>query len=162
PKMSSYLLYFSTGEMERVSRRVGKVDVGIVVKRGDRARARYALDAASRILPFYNDYFGTAYPLPKLDCIAGPGASQFFGAMENWGAIFYFETAILSDPSTTTANDQRRIFNVIAHEMAHQWFGDLVTMDWWDDLWLNEGYATWMASKASDHFHPEWSIVLTK
>ncbi len=162
PRMSSYLLFLSTGDMERISRRVGKVDVGVVVKRGDRARARYALDAAVRILPYYNDYFGTPYPLPKLDAIAGPGSSQFFGAMENWGAIFYFERAILVDPRTTTENDRRRVFNVIAHEMAHQWFGNLVTMDWWDDLWLNEGYATWMAFKADDHFHPEWSVALDK
>ena len=160
PKMSSYLLFLSSDDMERVSRRVGKVDLGIVVKRGDRARARYALAAAAQILPYYDDYFGVAYPLPKLDFIAGPGSSQFFGAMENWGAIFYFERAILVDPKTTTERDRRRIFAVIAHEMAHQWFGDLVTMDWWDDLWLNEGFATWMAFKASDHFHPEWSVLL--
>jgi aminopeptidase N len=160
PRMSSYLLFLATGDLERVSRRSGKVDVGIVVKRGERAKAKYALDAAVRILPFLEDYFGVAYPLPKLDFIAGPGSSQFFGAMENWGAIFYFERAILVDSKTTTENDRRRIFNVIAHEMAHQWFGDLVTMDWWDDLWLNEGYATWMASKVTDHFHPEWDIPL--
>ena len=160
PRMSSYLLFLATGDLERVSRRSGKVDVGIVVKRGERAKATYALDAAVKILPFLEDYFGVAYPLPKLDFIAGPGSSQFFGAMENWGAIFYFERAILVDSKTTTENDRRRIFNVIAHEMAHQWFGDLVTMDWWDDLWLNEGYATWMASKVSNHFHPEWKIPL--
>jgi aminopeptidase N len=160
PRMSSYLLFLATGDLERVSRRSGKVDVGIVVKRGERAKAKYALDAAVKILPFLEDYFGVDYPLPKLDFIAGPGSSQFFGAMENWGAIFYFERAILVDSKTTTENDRRRIFNVIAHEMAHQWFGDLVTMDWWDDLWLNEGYATWMASKVSNHFHPEWRIPL--
>lgn len=160
PRMSTYLLYFSSGDMERLSRRVGKVDVGIVFKRGERAKAKYALDAAVRILPYLEDYFGVAYPLPKLDFIAGPGASQFFGAMENWGAIFYFERAILVDRKTTTERDRRRIFSVIAHEMAHQWFGDLVTMDWWEDLWLNEGFATWMASKVSNHFHPEWNVFL--
>lgn len=160
PRMSTYLLFFSSGDMERLSRRVGKVDVGIVFKRGERAKARYALDAASRILPYLEDYFGVSYPLPKLDFIAGPGSSQFFGAMENWGAIFYFERAILVDKKTTTERDRRRIFSVIAHEMAHQWFGDLVTMDWWEDLWLNEGFATWMASKVSNHFHPEWNVFL--
>ncbi|MEQ1754198.1 MAG: M1 family metallopeptidase [Micropepsaceae bacterium] len=160
PRMSTYLLFFSTGDLERVSSRSGKVDIGIVVKRGERAKAQYALDAAVKILPFLQDYFGVAYPLPKLDFIAGPGSSQFFGAMENWGAIFYFERAILVDRKTTTESDKRRIFNVIAHEMAHQWFGDLVTMDWWEDLWLNEGFATWMASKVSNHFHPEWSVFL--
>lgn len=160
PKMSTYLLFFSSGDMERLSRKVGKVELGVVVRRGETARARYALDAAARILPYLETYFGSAYPLPKLDFIAGPGSSQFFGAMENWGAIFYFERAVLFDPQTSTETDKRRIYNVIAHEMAHQWFGNIVTMDWWDDLWLNEGYATWMAFKVSDHFHPEWNVML--
>jgi aminopeptidase N len=160
PKMSSYLLFFGAGDFERVHRMVAGVDVGIVVKRGDTANAAYALDAASALLPYYNDYFGMPYPLPKLDLIAGPGSSQFFGAMENWGAIFYFEQFLLVDARLSTQSDRQSVYSMIAHEMAHQWFGDLVTMAWWDDLWLNEGFASWMANKATDHFHPEWKVWL--
>ena len=160
PKMSSYLLFFGVGDLERVNRTVDGVDVGVVVKRGDTASASYALDAAANILPYYNSYFGTPYPLPKLDLIAGPGSSQRFSAMENWGAIFYFEHSLLIDPRISTESDKQRVYVVVAHEMAHQWFGNLVTMAWWDDLWLNEGFASWMQNKATHRFHPEWKVWL--
>jgi aminopeptidase N len=160
PKMSSYLLFFGLGDFERVHRDVGGVDVGVVVKRGDTARAQYALDAAAHILPYYNSYFAKPYPLPKLDLIAGPGSSQFFGAMENWGAIFFFERDLLVDPRVSTESDKQGVYTTVAHEMAHQWFGDLVTMAWWDDLWLNEGFASWMENKSTDQFHPEWKLWL--
>jgi aminopeptidase N len=156
PKMSTYLLFFGLGDFERVHRDVAGVDVGVVVKRGDTAQAAYALDAAARILPYYNEWFGTPYPLPKLDMVAGAGGSVTFGAMENWGAIFYFERDLLIDSALATEEDRHRVFETVAHEVAHQWFGDLVTMAWWDDLWLNEGFATWMQVKAVHELHPEW------
>ncbi len=160
PKMSSYLLFFGLGDFERVHRDVGGVDVGVVVKRGDTVRGAFALDAAVHLLPYYNEYFGTPYPLPKLDLIAAPGESAFFGAMENWGAILYFERDLLVDSRISTEHDKQRVYIVVAHEMAHQWFGDLVTMAWWDDLWLNEGFASWMENRATEHFHPEWKVWL--
>lgn len=160
PKMSSYLLFMAMGDFERVSQKVAGVDVGVVVRRGDTEKARYALDAAAKLLPYYNEWFGTPYPLPKLDLVAGPGRSQFFAAMENWGAIFYFDYAILVDPKLSTETDRQNVFITVAHEVAHQWFGNLVTMAWWDDLWLNESFASWMENKATDHFHPEWNVWL--
>ncbi|MBK5264677.1 MAG: M1 family metallopeptidase, partial [Alphaproteobacteria bacterium] len=162
PKMSSYLLFFGVGELERTAMMAGKTDVGIVTGKGNADKAQYALKASAEILPYYNDYFGVDFPLPKLDNVAGPGQSQFFSAMENWGAIFSFERVLLDDPKITTEADKQRIYVVLAHEMAHQWFGDLVTMAWWNDLWLNEGFASWMESKATGHFNPEWHVELDK
>lgn len=159
PKMSSYLLFVAAGELERITKTTDGVEMGVVTRKGDVERGRYALDISGPLLTWYNDYFGQNYPLSKMDHIAAPGAGGF-GAMENWGAIFYFESALLVDPKLTTEADRQRIYGTIAHEMAHQWFGDLVTMSWWDDLWLNEGFASWMQKKAADHFHPEWNTWL--
>ena len=162
PTMSSYLLFFGLGDFERIHQQAGGTDVGIVMSKGKADQGQYALDAASAILPFYNEYFGTPYPLPKLDNIAGPGQSQFFGAMENWGAIFTFERILLNDPTISSEGTRQSIFSVSAHEMAHQWFGDLVTMAWWDDLWLNEGFASWMENKTTSTLHPEWGADIDR
>src|SRR4029077_9829085 len=131
----------AAGEFDRLTGDADGVEIGVVTTRGKRERGQYALDSAIRLLRYYNDYFGVRYPLPKLDLIALPGG--FGGAMENWGGITFFEARLLFDPGSS-ANDARRgIFSIIAHEMAHQWFGDLVTMAWWDNIWLNEGFASW-------------------
>lgn len=159
PKMSSYLMFLGVGNVERKTMMAGKTEIGIITRKGVVNRGDYALASAKRILAAYNDYFGTPYPLPKMDMIAGPGSSQFFGAMENWGAIFYFEPALLIDPKFATEGAKQQVFGTVAHEMAHQWFGDLVTMAWWDDLWLNEGYASWMASKISNDLEPSWNAM---
>lgn len=160
PKMSTYLLFFGLGEFDRATTKVGDVEMGVITKKGDLAKADFALKSAGPILGWFNDYFGVPYPLPKLDHVAAPGQSQFFSAMENWGAIFYFEYALLEDPAISTQKDRENIYTTVAHEMAHQWFGDLVTMSWWDDLWLNEGFASWMEGRATEHFHPEWNSQL--
>ena len=163
PKMSSYLLFFGVGDFERMAKKSESgAEVGIVSPRGSGEQARFALDSLGPLLTYYGDYFGQPYPLPKLDNIAGPGQSQFFGAMENWGAIFTFERILLDDPAITSEATRQGIYGVQAHETAHQWFGDLVTMAWWDDLWLNEGFASWMATKVTDHYHPEWQPLLTR
>ena len=156
PKMSTYLLFFALGEFERATVVENGTELGVVTQKGTLAQAQFALDSSRAVLKEYNDYFGIPYPLPKLDNIAAPGRSQFFGAMENWGAIFTFEYAILLDPRVATQSDQENSFSIAAHEMAHQWFGDLVTMAWWDDLWLNEGFASWMESRTTIRLHPEW------
>lgn len=159
PKMSSYLLFLGMGNVERKTAMVGNTEIGVITRKGVIDQGDYALASAKTLLTYFNDYFGTPYPLPKLDMIAGPGSSQFFDAMENWGAIFYFERILLIDPKLATESQRQDIFGVVAHEMAHQWFGNLVTMAWWDDLWLNEGFAEWMASKATDDLNPEWAAL---
>ncbi len=162
PAMSTYLFFLAVGEFDRAVTSVSGTELGIVTRAGAKNRASYALDNARRLLPFYNDYFGTPYPLPKLDNIAAPGSGQFFNAMENWGAIFTFEDYLLVDPAITSESRRRQIFSSMAHEMAHQWFGNLVTMAWWDDLWLNEGFASWMANKATAHLNPGWNALLDR
>lgn len=158
PVMSSYLLFMGMGDIERKTRKVGDVEIGVITRRGVSDQGDYALEAAAKLLPWYENYFGVKYPLPKLDMIAAPGSSQFFGAMENWGAILYFEPLLLFDPQRSAQTDRQAIFGVVAHEMAHQWFGNIVTMRWWDDLWLNEGFASWIGDKATGDLNPAWKM----
>jgi aminopeptidase N len=158
PKMSSYLVVLVAGELERLAAKQDGVDIGVVTTEGKQASAAFPLAASRDILHYYNNYFGVPYPLAKLDQIAIPGG--FNGAMENWGGIVYNEAALLYDPHKSPDAVKKGTFSVNAHEMAHQWFGNLVTMAWWDNLWLNEGFASWMAAKATDRFHPEWRPYL--
>jgi len=159
PKMSTYLLFLGIGDFERISESADGVAVGVVVAKGDAERGRYALGQAARLIRYYNDYFGVHYPLPKLDLVAAPGEIEG-GSMENWGAILYSQKHVLFDAENSTENDRQLVFEVVSHEMAHQWFGDLVTMSWWDNLWLNEGFARWMQTKAADDLNPQWETGL--
>ncbi|MBE0315714.1 M1 family metallopeptidase [Xanthomonas citri] len=159
PKMSTYLLFLSVGDFERATRKADNgTEIGVIAQKGKVDQAQFALDSGRDVLHEYNAYFGIPYPLPKLDNIAAPGQSQFFSAMENWGAIFTFEYSLLLDPATSNIDDKQGVFTVAAHEIAHQWFGNLVTMAWWDDLWLNEGFANWMEARTTHKLHPEWDI----
>jgi aminopeptidase N len=160
PSMSSYLNVFVAGELDLIESRSGPTQIRMITTKGKAEMGRYALEATAQILQYYNDYFGIAYPLPKLDQIAVPGG--FGGAMENWGGITYYESALLFDPKNSSAETKQDIYEVIAHEMAHQWFGDLVTMAWWDNLWLNEGFASWMGTKCTAHFNLQWEVWLRR
>src|SRR6266446_489253 len=158
PSMSSYLNVFVAGEFDAIETKAAGTQIRVIATKGKAEWGRYALESTAQILQYYNDYFGVRYPLPKLDQIAIPGG--FGGAMENWGGITYYESALLFDPKKSSASTRQRIYEVIAHETAHQWFGDLVTMAWWDNLWLNEGFASWMGSKCTAHFNPQWEVWL--
>jgi aminopeptidase N len=158
PPMSSYLIVFCASELDAIYGEADGVKIGVVTTKGKAETGRYALESAEKILKYYNEYFGEKYPLPKLDLIAV--VSGNFGAMENWGGITFQESNLLFDPAKSSQLTKQNIFGGIAHEIAHMWFGDLVTMAWWDNLWLNEGFASWMATKCSDHFNPQWHIWL--
>jgi len=160
PPMSSYLNVFVAGEFDLIESRIGPTQIRVIATKGKAELGRYALEATAQILQYYNDYFGVPYPLPKLDQIALPGG--FGGAMENWGGITYYESALLFDPKNSSAETKQIIYEVIAHEMAHMWFGDLVTMAWWDNLWLNEGFASWMGTKCTSHFNPQWEVWMRR
>jgi len=156
PKMSTYLVAFLVGDFQCTGGRQDDVDIRVCATPDKVALTPYALDIARYVLHYYDDYFGIHFPLKKLDLIGIPDFEA--GAMENFGAITYRETDLLLDPTTATIAEKQEVGLVVAHEMAHQWFGDLVTMQWWDNIWLNEGFATWMESKPVAQMHPEWNI----
>ncbi len=158
PSMSSYLFAMFIGPWEKFEDSFKGKPLAIYTVPGKREKARYAMEVTKKVLAEYEDYFGQPYTLPKLDQIAVPGG--FGGAMENWGAISYNEGALLYDPAKDSPRLEQRIHSIVAHEVAHQWFGNLVTMAWWDNLWLNEGFASWMAGRVTDRFNPQWHSKL--
>lgn len=158
PIMSTYLLAFVAGEMHY---KEAKTKDGVVVRSWATvaqpdSHLQYSVNETVKILEFYNDYFETPYPLPKCDQVALPDFES--AAMENWGLITYREVALLADPKNRSLSSEQYIFLVIAHELSHQWFGNLVTMKWWDDLWLNESFASIIEYVALDAIHPEWHM----
>ncbi|KAK0648335.1 peptidase family M1-domain-containing protein [Cercophora newfieldiana] len=162
PVMSTYLLAWAVGDFEYVEaftdrKYDGKnIPVRVYTTRGLKEQGRWALQHAPKIIDYFSEQFEIDYPLPKSDILA---VHEFtHGAMENWGLVTYRMTAILFDEKLSDSRFRNRIAYVVAHELAHQWFGNLVTMDWWDELWLNEGFATWAGWLATDYLHPDWEV----
>lgn len=160
PRMSTYLLAWVTGELHRKTAVTKSgVEVNVWATPAQKPNSLdFALDIATRTIDFFDDYFDTPYPLPKSDHVALPDFTS--GAMENWGLVTYREVALIADPETTSISSRHYIATVIAHELSHQWFGNLVTMKWWNNLWLNESFATLMEYIAVDALHPEWNVWL--
>jgi aminopeptidase N len=159
-KMSSYLVALAVGDFQCLDGGADGVPIRICATPEKKALGHIALDAAQRILVYLNRYHTIRYPFEKLDVVAVPDFAA--GAMENTAAIFYRETDLLADSRTASLDARKTIFSILAHEMAHQWFGDLVTMAWWDDLWLNESFATWMAPRVVAALEPAWHMDLTE
>mmetsp|Transcript_7191 Transcript_7191/g.14760 ORF Transcript_7191/g.14760 Transcript_7191/m.14760 type:complete len:905 (-) Transcript_7191:134-2848(-) len=157
PVMSTYLVAFCVGEFDYVQ---AQTEHGVLVRvytpPGKSESGLFALDCATKSLDAYDDFFGIPYPLPKLDMVAIPEFAM--GAMENWGLVTYREVDLLIDPTKASSNQKQRVCTVVTHELAHQWFGNLVTMAWWDDLWLNEGFASWAENWAADVINPNWCM----
>jgi len=157
PRMSTYLLALVAGDMASLDGHAAGTAMHAYAPTGRQDQTEVALKAEENDLPYYNEYFGVKFPLPKLDLLAIPGNYEA-GAMENWGAITFIDDDMLFDTKTSAPETREAIYYVVSHEMAHQWSGDLVTLAWWSDTWLNEGFATWMGYKATDHFNPAWEI----
>jgi aminopeptidase N len=160
PAMPSYLVAFAVGRFDTLEGDVAGLPLRIFTAPGKREQARYAMEQTQRLLPYFNDWFGVPYALPKLDQVAIPSSRS--GAMEDWGLISYIENALLVDPARSGASTRRRVFGTVAHELAHQWFGNLVSVASWDEIWLNEAFATWMENKAAERFYPEWQASLAR
>jgi aminopeptidase N len=157
-KMSSYLAALVVGNFEYLEGEADGIPIRVYATSGKKEMGKFALEMASDILKYYDNYFGIKYPYGKLDLVGLPDFSA--GAMENTGCITFREVILLIDEKQGSVDLKKNIAGVIAHEMAHQWFGDLVTMKWWDDIWLNEGFATWMSSKPIEKIRPEWNFAL--
>ncbi|KAK5997760.1 Alanine/arginine aminopeptidase [Cladobotryum mycophilum] len=162
PVMSSYLLAWAVGDFEYIEQLTDRkyngrqIPVRVYTTRGLKEQGQWALQHAPKIIDFFSEIFDIDYPLPKSDLLA---VHEFtHGAMENWGLVTYRTTQVLYDEKTSDSRFKNSVAYVVAHELAHQWFGNLVTMDWWDELWLNEGFATWVGWHAIDHLHPDWQV----
>jgi puromycin-sensitive aminopeptidase len=158
PKMSSYLVAVVVGHFESIAGSADGIPIRVWTTPGKKELGTFALDTAEHAMQYYNHYFAIKYPYGKLDLIGLPDFSA--GAMENTACITFRDVDLLLNDKTASADTKEEIATVITHEMAHQWFGDLVTMQWWDDIWLNEGFATWMSSKPVEAWHPEWGVPL--
>ena len=157
PKMSTYLLAFIVGDFEFLEKKSNRgVLVRVYTTPGKKHQAKFALDVTVQVLEFYEKYFNIPYPLNTLDMIAIPDFTSL--AMENWGAITFREVGLLVDEIHTSVSTKELVAEVIAHELAHQWFGNLVTMEWWTHLWLNEGFASYIPYLAIDKLFPQWNI----
>ena len=160
PKMSTYLVAMCVGDFQWVEGSADGIPIRVITTPGKEQLGTFALEAARQIMMFYNRYYGIRYPFGKLDIIAVPDFEA--GAMENTAAIVYRETALLIDDKSASLGAHRTVAEVLAHEMGHMWFGDLVTMAWWDDIWLNEGFATWITFKPVAAWKPEWHVELNE
>jgi aminopeptidase N/puromycin-sensitive aminopeptidase len=156
PRMSTYLLALAIGDWQCLEHTVAGIPVRVCAVPEKKEMGQFALQVATHVLEFYQQWYGIPYPFGKLDMVAIPDYE--WGGMENTAAIFYRETALLMDERTASVLAKRGRATTIAHEIAHQWFGDLVTAAWWDDIWLNEGFASWMATKPIQAWHPEWHL----
>jgi aminopeptidase N len=156
PKMSTYLVALAVGDWQCLERAVDDVPIRVCAVPERKQDGQFALEAAAQSIHFYNQWYGIKYPFKKLDMVAIPDYE--WGGMENTGSIFYRDTALLMDEKTASVFNKRSHATVVAHEIAHQWFGDLVTAAWWDDIWLNEGFASWMERKPIIAWHPEWHL----
>lgn len=158
PKMSTYLVAMAVGDFECNEGEADGTPVRVCGTPDKKPLGQVALRYAEEILKYYNQYYGIPYPYGKLDILGLPDFEA--GAMENTAAIFYRESVLFIDDKNSSVTSHAEVFEILAHEMAHQWFGDLVTMQWWDNVWLNEGFATWMEKKPAQTLHPEWNSML--
>ena len=162
--MSTYLVCFIVADFAHKSKQIkgvledaNEIEMRVFSTPAQVDKVEYALDTGVAITEFYIEYFNVSYPLPKLDMAAIPDFVS--GAMEHWGLVTFRETALLYDPQISSSANKQRVATVVAHELAHMWFGNLVTMKWWNDLWLNEGFASYIEYKGVNAVHPDWAMV---